>query len=70
MGLPLQNVAMATQLSIWLSRSKTTSLTVSQEQLQPMSDGKRHFIVGYFLCYSYKLILISPGIFHRALFEK
>ena len=35
-----------------------------------MSDGKRHFIVGYFLCYSYKLILISPGIFHRALFEK
>ena len=44
--------------------------TVSQERLQPMSDGKRHFIVGYFLCYSYKLILISPGIFHRALFEK
>ena len=44
--------------------------TVLQERLQPMSDGKRHFIVGYFLCYSYKLILISPGIFHRALFEK
>ena len=44
--------------------------TVLQEQLQPMSDGKRHFIVGSFLCYSYKIILISPGIFHRALFEK
>ena len=49
---------------------KNEMSTVSQERLQPMSDGKRHFIVGYFLCYSYKLILISPGIFHRALFEK
>ena len=44
--------------------------TVSQEQLQPMSDGKRPFIAESLLCYSYKLILISPGIFHRALFEK
>ena len=44
--------------------------TVLQEWFQPMSDGKRRFIVGSFLCYSYKLILISPGIFHRALFEK
>ena len=43
---------------------------MSQDRLQPMSNGKRHFIVGSFLCYSYKLILISPGIFHRALFEK
>lgn len=56
---------------IALAPEKTNSPgTVSQERLQPMSDGKRHFIVGYFLCYSYKLILISPGIFHRALFEK
>ena len=44
--------------------------TVLQEQLQPMSDGKRPFIAESLLCYSYKLILISPGIFHRALFEK
>ena len=44
--------------------------TVLQEQLQPMSDGKRLFIAESLLCYSYKLILISPGIFHRALFEK
>ena len=44
--------------------------TVLQEQLQPMSDGKRPFITESLLCYSYKLILISPGIFHRALFEK
>ena len=50
--------------------AKNMRCTVLQERLQPMSDGKRHFIVGYFLCYSYKLILISPGIFHRALFEK
>ena len=35
-----------------------------------MSDGKRPFIAESLLCYSYKLILISPGIFHRALFEK
>ena len=49
---------------------RSVAYTVSQERLQPMSDGKRHFIVGSFLCYSYKLILISPGIFHRALFEK
>ena len=44
--------------------------TVLQEQLQPMSDGKRPFIAESLLCYSYKLILIGPGIFHRALFEK
>ena len=44
--------------------------TVSQERLQPMSDGKRHFFAESLLCYSYKLILIGPGIFHRALFEK
>ena len=44
--------------------------TVPQERLQPMSDGKRHFFAESLLCYSYKLILIGPGIFHRALFEK
>ena len=44
--------------------------TVSQEGLQPMSDGKRPFIAESLLCYSYKLILISPRIVHRALFEK
>ena len=54
----------------WQFSKIPQTCTVSQERLQPMSDGKRHFIVGYFLCYSYKLILISPGIFHRALFEK
>ena len=45
-------------------------ITVSQERLQPMSDGKCLFIAGYLLCYSYKLKLIGPGIFHRAIFEK
>ena len=54
----------------WQFSKIPQTCTVSQERLQPMSDGKRHFIVGSFLCYSYKLILISPGIFHRALFEK
>ena len=44
--------------------------TVPQERLQPLSVGKRHFFAESLLCYSYKLILISPGIFHRALFEK
>ena len=43
---------------------------MSQERLQPRSDGKRNFIVESLLCYSYKLILMGPGIFHRALFEK
>ena len=57
-------------VSFLLAGTDQYMCTVSQERLQPMSDGKRHFIVGYFLCYSYKLILISPGIFHRALFEK
>ena len=40
---------------------------MSQERLQPMSDGKRRFVAESLLCYSYKLILIGPGIFHRAL---
>ena len=49
---------------------QTHTGTVLQEQLQPMSDGKRPCIAESLLCYSYKLILSSPGIFHRALFEK
>ena len=44
--------------------------TVPQERLQPLSVGKRHFFAESLLCYSYKRILIGPGIFHRALFEK
>ena len=44
--------------------------TVSQVRFQPMSDGKRHFIAESLLCNTYKLILIGPGILHRALFEK
>ena len=54
----------------WQFSKIPQTCTVSQERLQPMSDGKHRLISGTFLCYSYKLILIGPGIFHRALFEK